>query len=177
VQQRMRRPESEEARDLQVLDRYLSFQASRVFADSAVVATRRADAPPTESAGRPRLAVAALVAVVAFLLVVAGQAGTGQVAVPSLRGAPVQLGGVSSWRDISALELAWISVRGSSHYSVQVWDPHGRLIANRVVGGTKTKTTIGIPTDVPQPLLWAIVAWKDTRRLAVSDVMTAASKR
>lgn len=174
----MRLRESAEARDLQALDRYFSLRASRIFADPEPVETRRAEVRLRGSAGHRRPAAAALlIGAMAFVLAMLGQAGTGRVAIPSLRGAPTELVGESAWRGGIALDLAWSSVREASHYSVQVWDSDGGLVASLIVDGTKTTTTIGVPPDVPQPLIWTIVAWKEARRLAASEVLVAGSER
>ncbi len=168
----------EETRDLQALDRYLSLHASRVFSDPAPAETRRANTRPAGAAGHRRpVAAALLVGGVAFVLAMMGPGGTGRVAIPSLRGAPAGLMGESVWRGEIALELTWSSVREVSHYSVQVWDSGGGLIASRIVGATKTIATIGVPPDVPRPLLWTIVAWKETRRLAASEVLVTVFER
>ncbi len=173
----MRFRDREKARDLHALDRYISLHASWIFADPAPVETRRADTRPLGGAGHRWPAAALLIGGMAFVLAMMGQAGTERIAIPSLRGAPAGLAGESVWRGEIALELRWSSVREVSHYSVQVWDSRGGLIASRIVDGTNTTTTIGVSLDVPRPLLWTIVAWKETRRLAASEVLVTVFER
>jgi len=161
-------------RELLVLDRYLSLRAGEVFEDVAPAGIRRVP-PPLTCPRRPlrSAAVLFLAAGAAFVLTMLGQAGTGRVAIPSLRGLPAQLEGVSSWRGSAALELAWSAVPGATQYSLQVWDFHGALIESRIVDGAESVVTVVVRSDAPRPLLWTVVAWEDTRRLAGSEVLTS----
>jgi len=170
----MRLPHSEESRGLQVLDRYLSLQAGDLFDDATHAEVPRPDATHTSAPRHPRSAlIGFLVASAALVLVMLGQAGMGELEMPGLRGAPGQLEGVSEWRGNAVLDLAWNSMPEASHYSLRVWDLRGGPIASRVVDGLETFATIGVRPDAPRPLFWTVVAWKGTRRLAASEVLTS----
>lgn len=174
----MKRLHAEESRELQVLDRYLSLHAGHVFEKAAPVRVRRLDSPPTSAPQHWRAAaIAFLVASSVLVFTLLGQAGIGSVAIPSLRGAPDQLEGMSRWRGSAALELTWGLVPEATHYSVQVWDFHGGMVASRVVEGPETMATVIVRSDAPRPLLWTVVAWGGTQRLAASELLTSMSAR
>ncbi len=161
-----------EARDLHLLDRYLSLHGDRTFTDVAFGDDSYESMPRRTAFRGFRPAIAAFF-IVGLVLISAmvGEPSAGRLAVSNLRGAPKQLEGTSVWPDNDHVALAWSAAEDATHYSLRVWDAHGGLITDRIVEGARTAATIKPRPNVPRPLLWTVAAWADTRPLAVSDVM------
>jgi len=165
--------------DLRVLDRYLSLRAGHVFGKTHCPAARRSSAAAAASSRQHRnsAAIALLVASAGFVFAMLGQAGTGPVEIPSLRGSAGHMEGLSRWRGDALLELVWSPVPEASHYSLRVLDSRGGLIVSRVLEQTETVVTVEVGAAAQRPVLWTVVAWQNTRRLAASDVLTSVAER